>query len=146
MATYTSFLNLEKPTTSETFNLLKMNQNWDKIDQGVSSLNSNFSWNALSPVTGTTQMTLPDQTRAKEFIFIARYGTSQGLQYLVFSFPIPNLTDIRDFTFTQGYALANGNGFAQVMFNGSSHKANLVTMTISGTDYVSTSQLMCFYR
>lgn len=40
MATYTSFLNLEKPTTSETFNLLKLNQNWDKIDQGVSSLNS----------------------------------------------------------------------------------------------------------
>ena len=42
MATYTSYLNLEKPTTSETFNLLKMNQNWDKIDQGVSALNSKF--------------------------------------------------------------------------------------------------------
>lgn len=42
MATYTSYLNLEKPTTSETFNLLKMNQNWDKIDAGVSSLNSNM--------------------------------------------------------------------------------------------------------
>ncbi len=40
MATYTSYLNLEKPTTSETFNLLKMNQNWDKIDAGVSALNS----------------------------------------------------------------------------------------------------------
>lgn len=40
MATYTSYLNLEKPTTSETFNLLKMNQNWDKIDNGVSALNS----------------------------------------------------------------------------------------------------------
>lgn len=43
MATYTSYLNLEKPTTSETFNLLKMNQNWDKIDAGVSSLNSKFT-------------------------------------------------------------------------------------------------------
>ena len=42
MATYTTYLNLEKPTTSETFNLLKMNQNWDKIDAGVSSLNSNL--------------------------------------------------------------------------------------------------------
>ena len=40
MATYTTYLNLEKPTTSETFNLLKMNQNWDKIDAGVSALNS----------------------------------------------------------------------------------------------------------
>lgn len=43
MATYTSYLNLEKPTTSETFNLLKMNQNWDKIDAGVSALNSNLA-------------------------------------------------------------------------------------------------------
>ena len=42
MATYTTYLNLEKPTTSETFNLLKMNQNWDKIDAGVSALNSNL--------------------------------------------------------------------------------------------------------
>lgn len=44
MATYTSYLNLEKPTTSETFNLLKMNQNWDKIDAGVSALNSKFTY------------------------------------------------------------------------------------------------------
>lgn len=43
MATYTSYLNLEKPTTSETFNLLKMNQNWDKIDAGVSALNSKLT-------------------------------------------------------------------------------------------------------
>lgn len=43
MATYTSYLNLEKPTTSETFNLLKMNQNWDKIDAGVSALNSKIA-------------------------------------------------------------------------------------------------------
>lgn len=43
MATYTSYLNLEKPTTSETFNLLKMNQNWDKIDAGVSALNSKIT-------------------------------------------------------------------------------------------------------
>ena len=42
MATYTSYLNLEKPAVGETFNLLKINQNWDKIDQGVSSLNSNL--------------------------------------------------------------------------------------------------------
>lgn len=42
MATYTSYLNLEKPAVGETFNLLKINQNWDKIDQGVSALNSNM--------------------------------------------------------------------------------------------------------
>ena len=43
MATYTSYLNLEKPAVGETFNLLKINQNWDKIDQGVSALNSNLT-------------------------------------------------------------------------------------------------------
>lgn len=40
MASYTSFLNLEKPTTSERLDVLKINSNWDKIDAGVSSLNS----------------------------------------------------------------------------------------------------------
>ena len=47
MATYTSFLNLEKPTTSERLDVLKINSNWDKIDEGVSSLNSKLA-NKLS--------------------------------------------------------------------------------------------------
>lgn len=50
MATYTTYLNLEKPTTSETFNLLKMNQNWDKIDAGISALNSKLTTEILSVV------------------------------------------------------------------------------------------------
>ena len=40
MATYTSFLHLEKPTTSERLDVLKINSNWDLIDAGVSALNS----------------------------------------------------------------------------------------------------------
>ena len=40
MATYTSFLHLEKPTTSERLDVLKINANWDAIDSGVSALNS----------------------------------------------------------------------------------------------------------
>lgn len=40
MASYTSFLNLEKPTTSERLDVLKINSNWDKIDAGISALNS----------------------------------------------------------------------------------------------------------
>ena len=40
MATYTAFLNLEKPSTSERLDVLKINSNWDKIDAGVSALNS----------------------------------------------------------------------------------------------------------
>ena len=49
MATYTSFLNLEKPTTSERLDVLKINSNWDKIDEGVSSLNSNIGNKLDSP-------------------------------------------------------------------------------------------------
>lgn len=44
MATYTSFLNLEKPTTSERLDVLKINSNWDKIDAGVSELNSKLEF------------------------------------------------------------------------------------------------------
>lgn len=43
MATYTSFLNLEKPTTSERLDVLKINSNWDKIDAGVSALNNQIA-------------------------------------------------------------------------------------------------------
>ena len=38
MATYTTNLNLEKPATSENFNLAKINSNWDKIDDAFSAL------------------------------------------------------------------------------------------------------------
>ena len=48
MATYTPFLNLEKPTTSERLDVLKINSNWDKIDEGVSSLNSKIAYTALT--------------------------------------------------------------------------------------------------
>ena len=38
MATYTTFLQLEKPTTSERLDVLKINANWDKVDAGVKAL------------------------------------------------------------------------------------------------------------
>lgn len=47
MASYTSFLNLEKPTTSERLDVLKINSNWDKIDAGVSALNSQMAKGAF---------------------------------------------------------------------------------------------------
>lgn len=45
MATFTPYLNLEKPTTSERLDVLKINSNWDKIDAGVSALNSQLFTN-----------------------------------------------------------------------------------------------------
>ena len=40
MATYTTNLNLKKPTTSEMYNVLDWNDNLDKIDTAVGTLNS----------------------------------------------------------------------------------------------------------
>ena len=40
MATYTTNLNLEKPATSENFNLSKINSNWDKIDAGYGNIST----------------------------------------------------------------------------------------------------------
>lgn len=57
MASYTPFLNLEKPTTSERLDVLKINSNWDKIDEGVSSLNSKLTRIYKKTITGTTSAT-----------------------------------------------------------------------------------------
>lgn len=43
MATYTTNLNLKKPTTSEMYNVLDWNDNSDKIDQAVGNLNSQIT-------------------------------------------------------------------------------------------------------
>ena len=46
MATYTTNLNLKKPTTSEMYNVLDWNDNSDKIDTAVGTLNSQISGKA----------------------------------------------------------------------------------------------------
>lgn len=43
MATYTPYLQLEKFTTGERLDVLKINANSDKIDNGVSALNSQIA-------------------------------------------------------------------------------------------------------
>lgn len=74
MATYTSYLNLEKPTTSETFNLLKMNQNWDKIDAGVSALNSKIDTVKQAHNFGSSTLTVFETTLA-DFVTTLAAGT-----------------------------------------------------------------------
>ena len=59
MATYTSFLNLEKPTTSERLDVMKINSNWDKIDAGVSELNSNIATATEIELTAGSGITVP---------------------------------------------------------------------------------------
>ena len=113
---------------------------------GLNALNSNFSWKSLTPTTGAEHMTLPDALTAKEFIFIARYGTSSGFQQMSFTFHIPNVTTINGLTPTQGYYLSNGNAFCQISVNCVSHVALISQLVINGTNCTSTSQLICFYR
>ena len=48
MATYTTNLNLKKPTTSEMYNVLDWNGNSDKIDAAYSTLNSQISYKTIS--------------------------------------------------------------------------------------------------
>lgn len=112
----------------------------------INSLSSKFAWKSLTPTTGSATMTLPDADTAKEFIFIAQYGTSSGLQTMLFTFHIPNVSTINGLTPSQGYYLSNGNAFCQISVNCVSHVALLNQLQINGTSYLSTSRLMCFYR
>ena len=43
MATYTTYLQLEKPSTSELLDVLKINSNWDKIDAAYGSLSNQIT-------------------------------------------------------------------------------------------------------
>ena len=63
MASYTSFLNLEKPTTSERLDVLKINSNWDKIDAGVSALNSHIEYNSSTVITNLDSIPVNSQGR-----------------------------------------------------------------------------------
>lgn len=88
MASYTAFLNLEKPTTSERLDVLKINANWDKIDAGVSALNS-------QKMTGSVQdfyqsnvahtITFDGSATSRAFAgFIAICGQSGMAEYVPF--------------------------------------------------------------
>lgn len=94
MATYTSYLNLEKPTTSETFNLLKLNQNWDKIDAAVSALNSKMTWRQIYVNTTYTDHTgvtlqLSESLQNVKLLFITAYSQSiSSANRIVFIIPV----------------------------------------------------------
>ena len=56
MATFTTYLQLEKPSTSELLDVLKINSNWDKVDAAYGTLNANMtpSYSTLTLATGVT--------------------------------------------------------------------------------------------
>ena len=67
MATYTTNLNLKKPTTSEMYNVLDWNDNSDKIDTAVGTLNgqkaNRIAAAFAASTTGTTVFNISNGAR-----------------------------------------------------------------------------------
>ena len=122
------------------------NGGFNHLHGEIASLNSDFAWKALTPVTGNGNITLPAYDEAKEFIFVAHYGTPSALQPMSFFFSVPNISSIDGLTPTQGYYRANSTAFCQIYVNCRNHIANLSLLEISGVDYTATSKLDCYYR
>ena len=93
MATYTSYLNLEKPATSENFNLSKINSNWDKIDAGCSAINDNVAHicknSAIQYLTDSSPVSVTPATTLT--IVCGQYSTN-GFMYLIFRASATNAT------------------------------------------------------
>ena len=101
-------------------------------------------WNYFGTYQGTTARDLP--TDANEYLVILYYGTSGGMQQMMFPFVLPNESHATG-TPTQGYYLSPTTyAFAQIFYNAANHTVQLGTMNISGTNYSSTSYLMIYYR
>ena len=85
MATYTTFLNLEKPSTSERLDVLKINSNWDKIDAGVSALNSQLANGIVK--CGSKTISIPawstGNPQSIEVDFTDDIPTGRSLYYVV---------------------------------------------------------------
>ena len=115
-------------------------EEFDAFEEDVSDKRT---WKFLKKVQGTTVINLPV---AKEYYFLAIYGTASAEQSLAFQFHcVPNNSGTK--TLTSGYCVsANGTGAGQIAYNGYNRTANLTLMSINGTDYTSTSYLEAYYR
>ena len=120
--------------------------NTDTAKGGLNALNNKLGWKYIDNKKGTTSIALPAD--AKEYLFVARYGTSGGAQALAFTFSIPNNANLwNGITLSDGYHSSSSTyALAQVTFYITSHAANLALMSVSGVDYTSNSYLFAFYR
>lgn len=98
MATYTTNLNLEKPATSENFDLLKINANWDKIDSYAGTVNGKFSTiedKKITRVSGTSYFTERDAFKAR------RVGNTIAIfSYVNITTQVPESTNFANTGFT----------------------------------------------
>jgi hypothetical protein len=114
----------------------------DDFDAFEEDVSDKRTWKFLKKVQGTTVVNLPV---AKEYYFIATYGTASAEQALSFQFHGVASNDTIK-TFTSGYYLSNGSGTGQVAYYAAGRTANLTLLNINGTDYTSTSYLTVYYR
>lgn len=96
--------------------------------------------------SGTTTCDLP--LNARNVVATVRYGTGGVLQVLSFVFPIGVAnTTISGLTLTQGYYLnTTSYAFCQISYNSSTEKITIINLTISGTNYSSTSEISVTYE
>ena len=87
MASYTTNLNLEMPTVDEKYDVLKVNQNWQKIDDGYGTLNNQIATLIKSKTyTGTTNtngLIYPNNIPSGAYLLDAYtdYGTTALLRF-----------------------------------------------------------------
>ena len=80
MATYTTNLNLKKPTTSENYNVLDWNNNSDKIDTAYGTLNSQKATLVQKTIEAGSSVSITFSAYATYAIFFCGYvETSRGL-------------------------------------------------------------------
>ena len=101
MATETTNLKLHKPATSEKYDVLKQNQNWDKIDNAFGTLNNKINAVgyetllndsiAISDGNWQTFTTTVDLSNAKYLIMIVG---SHGAMYNEVVIPIGAVTNV----------------------------------------------------
>ena len=94
MATYTTNLNLKKPTTSEMYNVLDWNDNSDKIDTAVGSLNSQSAKKAEKRIAGGESAVFTfSNYQTAALIFCASGNTNATLYIYSNGYMAPVATD-----------------------------------------------------
>lgn len=94
MATETTNLKLHKPATSEKYDVLKQNQNWDKLDTAYGTLNSKLTWrqiysnNTYTNHAGSTLTLSESVSNAKLLLVVAYVNSIASANRILFTIPV----------------------------------------------------------
>ena len=133
MASYTTNLNLEMPTVDEKYDVLKVNQNWQKIDDGYGTLNNQmaiktFAYSDYAGGNVAYPLALAETPGANSAYFVIFKHYTSSTSFVV---------DIYLLSYVSGSPY-----MSQIVKNSSSSisnvtsSGNVVTVTFSGAVYV----------